>query len=112
MTIVDTLNTAGFVVTGIGGVIGMIGAIKQANGYYPFKASQLLKHIVCVVANYFFRRRTVIGWVNSAAKLTENRKEDKANSLIGIYFIFIGFLFQMAGATLLFSASLVSAPGH
>lgn len=112
MTTADLLNTAGFTVTCIGGIFGMIGAIKQANGYYPFKTSQLLKHILWVVANYFIRRKTVVGWVNSAAKLTENRKEDKTESLVGIYFLFIGFSFQMAGAALLLCASFAPPPGH
>jgi hypothetical protein len=112
MTTADTLNTVGFIVTAVGGILGMFGALKQANGYYPFKTLQLLKHIFVVVGTYFFRKEEALTQIRNAAELAKKRPEDKEVSLVGIYFIFVGFLFQMAGAAVLLSASLVTTSSH
>jgi hypothetical protein len=102
------LNIAGFVSTAIGGILGMFGVFKQANGYYPFKIGELLKHMAYVMAVLPFSTKSANAEVHTAAHLAANNPEDRAASLIGIYFVFFGFLGQLLGGALLLIAALLA----
>jgi hypothetical protein len=109
MTISDKLNVIGFIVSGIGSSLGMIGIFKQTNAYYPFKPAQFIEHIYRIVRKYV-REGTpgARAQVDTAAKLAERKGEDRGLSLIGLYFVFFGFLLQFLGSFLLLLGTLLA----
>jgi len=102
MSIADLLNAVGLGATGVGSVLGMAGILKQTNAYYPFRPWQLVGHMFEVAVRCLFTR-SAFGEVSAAAKLTAKREEDRAKSLVGLYFVFFGFVLQLFGASLLFA---------
>jgi hypothetical protein len=105
MSPADHLSIAGIVVTGAGSTIAMAGVCFQVNGYFAFKARDFSGQLFRVLRAWLFkggdsaRRQLVV-----AAKLAEERGEDRVRSLIGFYCVLLGFLFQMLGSALLFAA--------
>jgi hypothetical protein len=108
MTVADRLNLAGFLIASSGSILGMAGALKQANAYYPFKAWPLAGHALKVTVRSIFRKN-VLEEIKTAAKLAEVNSEDRVKSLQGLYWLFCGFLLQLAGSAVLLLASLLAA---
>ena len=108
MIAADRLNLAGFLIASSGSVLGMAGALKQANAYYPFKAWPLAVHALKVTVRSIFRRN-VSDEIKTAAKLAEAKHEDRVKSLQGLYWLFCGFLLQLVGSAMLLLASLLAS---
>ncbi len=110
----QTLNIIGFAVAGLGSGLGIWGALMQANAYYPFRVSQFTEHVARVF------KKAIAAWsleealkqVSVTAELGEDRKEDRAKSLIGLYLVFCGFFLNMIGACLALAASLLETASH
>ncbi len=110
----QTLNVIGFAVTALGSSLGIWGALMQANAYYPFRISQFAEHFARVF------KKAIAAWsveealkqIRISARLGEDRKEDRAKSLIGLYFVFCGFFLNMIGACFALAASLLETAAH
>jgi hypothetical protein len=108
MTAADGLNVAGFIIAGVGGGLGMFGVFKQTNAYFPFRPGQFLEHLFRVGRAYILEGRSeALKQVHAAAKLGEEKVEDRNQSLIGLYLVFCGFSLQLLGSVLLLIAALL-----
>jgi hypothetical protein len=108
MTAADKLNLTGFLIASSGSVLAMVGALKQTNAYYPFKAWTLVGHALIVTVKSIFGA-DVSAEIYSAANLAKSNPEDRVKSLQGLYCLFCGFLLQLAGSAVLLVASLLAA---
>ena len=109
---VDTLNTAGFVTASLGSLLGLIGSYLMACSIHPFKFLDYLKHIGAVPWKLPFGKARK--HIETAAALAQRTKSDPALCLLGLHFIFFGFVLQLLGGFLLFQASMAgmhSLPG-
>lgn len=102
------LSLLSFLFTAAGAALGMFGAFKQANAYYPFRLKEFPEHIARVVAALRHGRQTALKQVEASAELGQLRGEDRAQSLIGLYCLFCGFFLQMAGALFALLAALAA----
>jgi len=110
----QTLNIIAFAATVLGSSLGIWGALMQANAYYPFGIFEFTEHIVRVF------KRAVIKWsldealkqIHTTARLGEDKKEDRAKSLIGLYLVFCGFFLNLIGASLALAASVMESASH
>lgn len=105
----DLLNIFGFVLASLGGALGMIGIFLQTNAYYPFKKRQFFGHVLGILWRLVRHgpadaRREIY----TVAKLAENKKEDRVQSLFGLYCVFLAFLLQLMAAFALLMASLIA----
>ena len=107
MKTADILNAAGIVVTGLGSSLGMLGIFRQTNAYYAFRPTQFLEHLFRVGRRYLSKgKEAAIAEVYATVKLGEEKKEDRTRSLIGLYFVFVGFVVQLVGSIMLLAALL------
>ena len=104
-----SLNILAFVLTAVGSALGMYGAFKQANAYYPFKMRRFVEHIARVWWARRINREEVLKQIAATAELGQQRGEDRVQSLIGLYCLFSGFFLQLAGALFALLASLATA---
>lgn len=105
MTLTDTLNVLGIVVTGAGSTIAMVGVYYQMNGYFAIKPRNIFGQLWTVVKK--LRREgadAALAQLNLDAKLGEAKSENRGKSLIGFYLVLFGFLLQMIGSALLLYA--------
>src|SRR5260370_17383412 len=111
MTTADTLNVLGFIVGGVGSSLGIFGIFQQTNAYYtfkPFKLTAFLNHVFRVGRTYVLEGKSAaLELLSVTAKLAEKRGEDRSQSLIGLYWVFLGFFLQLAGSFLLLLQSLL-----
>ena len=70
--------------------------------YHPFKTkTDLVKNILRVIGLLLiFRWRRAHTLVSDVAGVAAMNTEDKASSLRGLYFLFLGFILQTVGAAL------------
>jgi len=110
----QTLNILGFAATVCGSSLGIWGALMQANAYYPFGISEFAEHIARVF------KKAITKWsleealkqIHITARLGENKKEDRARSLIGLYLVFCGFFLNLIGAALALVGSILESATH
>jgi hypothetical protein len=107
----QTLNIIGFGVTALGSCLGIWGALKQANAYYPFGVWEFAGHVLRVFKKAFRESgiREALRQIHIAEKLGEIKGEDRAKSLLGLYLVFCGFFLNLIGAALAFTASILDS---
>jgi len=107
MTWTSALNFGGFLLAAAGSCTAMWGVFKQANGYYTFKPEVWkFAQVVFSVCKVFVFQGRRQGLKLLALTVNNKRVENRAQSLIGFFAVFAGFLLQLAGATLLYAATL------
>jgi hypothetical protein len=107
----QTLVVIGFTATVLGSSLGIWGALMQANAYYPFSIFEFAEHIARVF------KKGLTNWsveealkqTRVTARLGEDKKEDRAKSLIGLYLVFCGFFLNLIGASLALVASIMES---
>ena len=92
-----------------GVVVAVYGTYLMTTAYHPFKTLDLIKNM----ARTFFRLST-LRWRKAKELITdvsnlEVNKEDRAKSLMGVYFLFLSFVLQTAGAVLAVLDVVISA---
>jgi hypothetical protein len=110
----QTLNIFGFAATVLGSGLGIWGALMQANAYYPFGILKFAEHILRVF------KKAIAKWsleealkqIRVTARLGEDKKEDRARSLIGLYLVFCGFFLNLIGASLALAGSILESASH
>jgi uncharacterized membrane protein len=106
------LNLAGFFLAVLGSCIAMWGVFKQANEYHSDKSKVrlFLRSIFGICREFVVHGK---GRASDLITQTVNKKraEDRVQSLIGLYAVFLGFLLQVAGSALLFLAFLAGQIG-
>ncbi|HEY2647270.1 MAG TPA: hypothetical protein VGI34_09860 [Candidatus Acidoferrales bacterium] len=107
----QNLNVLAFAATVLGSSLGIWGALMQANAYYPFRISEFAEHIARVFnkAIRTWSLEEALKQIRVTAKLGEEKKEDRAKSLIGLYLVFCGFFLNLIGASLALVASVIDA---
>jgi hypothetical protein len=110
----QTLNVIGFATAVLGSSLGIWGALKQANAYYPFGIWAFTGHIF-----RFFKKaiqehglKEALKQTHIAEKLGEIKGENRAKSLIGLYLVFCGFFLNLVGAALALAASIMESASH
>ncbi len=105
------LYVIGFALATMGSGLGLLGALLQANAYYPFKLRNFVVHIYLV-----FRKAVKEGSeaafneVRVATALAPGKQEDRAKSLVGLYLVFCGFFVNVLGALLALIGSIMDSP--
>ncbi|HZE82385.1 MAG TPA: hypothetical protein VE604_15905 [Candidatus Polarisedimenticolia bacterium] len=92
------LGAAVFLLAGV--AVAVYGTYLMTTAYHPFKTFDLIKNVI----RTFFRLST-FRWRKAKALITdvsnlEVNKEDRAKSLMGVYFLFLSFVLQTVGAVL------------
>ena len=89
------------IATGIGVILGVIGTYLICKPYHPFGVWGLVRHIFSLIP-YAIQKgpSQARGLVGTASRLSAINEEDRAKSLVGVYFIFLGFIMQAIGALL------------
>ena len=89
------------IATGIGVILGVMGTLLICKPHHPFTVWGLVKHIFSL-ALYAMRKgpSQASGLVRTASRLAAINEEDRAKSLLGVYFVFLGFVMQAIGALL------------
>jgi hypothetical protein len=107
----QTLNVIGFTATVLGSGLGIWGALKQANAYYPFGIWEFVGHISRVFKKAFHENglKEALKQIHIAEKLGEIKGENRAKSLIGLYLVFCGFFLNLVGAALALAASIIES---
>jgi hypothetical protein len=106
-----TLYLIGFALATMGSGLGLLGALMQANAYYPFKVRKFVGHIYLV-----FRKalregpEAALNEVRVATALAPGKQEDRAKSLFGLYLVFCGFFVNVLGALLALMGSIIDSP--
>jgi|ERR1700674_3558910 hypothetical protein len=110
----QTLNIMGFAATVLGSSLGIGGALMQANAYYPFSIFEFAEHIVRVFKKGITKwsLEEALRQIHITVKLGEDKKEDRARSLIGLYLVFCGFFLNLIGAALALAASIMESTSH
>ena len=110
----QTLNIFAFTATVLGSCLGIGGALMQANAYYPFGIFEFAMHVGRVFKKGIVDRNLsgVLNQIHVAAKLGEIKGEDRVKSLIGLYFVFCGFFFNLVGAALALAATIMESATH
>jgi hypothetical protein len=107
----QTLNVIGFAATVLGSSLGVWGALKQANAYYPFGIWEFAGHI-CRVFKRAIQEHGLteaLKQIHIAEKLGELKGENRTKSLIGLYLLFFGFFLNLVGAALALMASIMES---
>ncbi len=110
----QTLNVIGFASTALGSSLGIWGALKQANAYYPFGILEFAGHLRRVFKKTIQERglKEALKQIHIAEKLGELKGENRAKSLIGLYLLFRGFFLNLIGAALALTASIMDSAFH
>src|SRR5258708_4229218 len=110
----QTLNVIGFVASVLGSSMGIWGALKQANAYYPFGIWEFAGHVCRVFKKAIQEHgmKEALKQIRIAEKLGEIKGENRAKSLIGLYLVFCGFFLNFVGAALALAASLMESASH
>jgi hypothetical protein len=110
----QTLNVIAFSATVLGSSMGIWGALKQANAYYPFGIWEFINHIGRVFKKAIREHgvKEALKQIHVAEKLGEIKGEDRGKSLIGLYLVFCGFFLNLIGAALALAASLMESASH
>src|SRR5271165_4830666 len=96
------LEIGGAVFTLLGVVIGVYATFLMTKFYHPFGLRDFLKSIGRVLfGTATFQEKKDTLYINFATALAKLTPEDKAASLRGIYWLFLGFILQTIGATLI-----------
>lgn len=108
----QALYFLGFALATMGSGLGVLGALMQANAYYPFKLREFLAHIFLI-----FRKglregpEAAFNGVRVATALAPGKREDRAKFLVGLYLVFCGFLVDVLVALLALNGSIMDSPG-
>jgi hypothetical protein len=110
----QTLNVIGFAATVLGSSLGIWGALKQANAYYPFGIWEFAGHVCRIFKKAIHEHglKEALKQVHIAEKLGEIKGENRAKSLIGLYLVFCGFFLNLVGAAFALAASIIESPSH
>jgi hypothetical protein len=110
----QTLNVIGFAATVLGSSLGIWGALKQANAYYPFGIWEFTGHIWRVFKKAIQESglKEALKQIHIAEKLGEIKGENRAKSLVGLYLVFCGFFLNLVGAALALAASIMESASH
>lgn len=110
----QTLNIIAFSATVLGSSLGIWGALKQANAYYPFGIREFAGHVCRVFKKAIQEHglKEALKQVHIAEKLGEIKGENRAKSLIGLYLVFCGFFLNLVGAALALAASVIESASH
>lgn len=85
----------------IGVLLSVSGTYLLTRWYHPFKLKGFLGIVFRVTWLFITGQRdSAIQITRTATKLGRLNREKRAESLIGLYLIFVGFLFQAVGALL------------
>ena len=107
MKLTSILNLGGFLLAALGSCTAMWGIFKQANGYYTFKATVWnFAQVVFSIFKTFLLNGKADAFELLDSHLNTNREEDRKQSLLGFFAVFAGFVLQLAGAALLYLATL------
>lgn len=89
------------IATGTGVILGVMGTLLICKPYHPFTVWGLVKHIVSLI-RYAMQEgpNQVSKLVQTTSRLSQINNEDRAKSLLGVYVLVVGFLFQGIGALL------------
>ena len=91
MTSADCLNIVGIATTGLGSTVAMVGVYLQMNGYFAIRSRDVGRKGKAAARQE----------LDVAVKLGQAKGEDRVKSLIGFYFLLVGFLLQMVGSAFL-----------
>lgn len=100
------LLLVGFLLAAAGSVLGMSAAIRMANGYHPFTTSGFLGHLLSLTWRVATFDRA--GWkreVEAAVEVSRHKAENRAALLGGLYLLFLAFLLELLGSTMMYFAS-------
>jgi len=106
----SVLNLVGFILVAVGSCTAMWGIFKQANGYYTFKATVwTFAQVIFSLCKVFVTQGPTEASKMFGYNLNNTRVENRAQSLLGFFAVFTGFVLQLAGATVLYIATLTDA---
>ena len=110
----QTLNIIAFAATVLGSSLGILGALMQANAYYPFGIGEFAGHILLISKKAIctWSMKEALKQVHVTAKLGEKKGEEREKSLIGLYLVFCGFFLNLVGAALALAASIMESSSH
>ncbi len=99
-----TWNLVGLVLTGVGALVGLIGTLMIANGYYPGTIGSFLISLPGMLFDAILFRRKPFEIAQRFGR------EDRTLTLMGVLVIFVGFLLQLVGAICAFTGTLPDVP--
>ena len=87
-------------ITLLGVIVGVMGTLMICKPYHPFSYLAFVRHLLGVI--WAFRRgaEEATRLIRIASQLGAVNEEDRANSLMGVYVVFFGFVLQAIGAVL------------
>ena len=101
------VESLGFLLSIAGATLGIVGVLMMARSYHPFSLAGFAKQGLRIVWKMVRQGPdAVVRSAEIAARLGELNDERRGYSLLGLYFVFLGFCLQMLGATVSFIASL------
>jgi hypothetical protein len=93
------IQVLGPVTTLVGVLLSVWGTYLLTRWYHPFGFLDFIKSVFQVTALFIARRRRrAIDVTRAAARFGDLNEENRAESLIGLCFIFVGFVLQAVGA--------------
>jgi len=102
MTSADYLNIVGIATTGLGSTVAMVGVYLQMNGYFAIRSRDVLWQFLKILWKTGRKGKAAARQeLDVAVKLGQAKGEDRVKSLIGFYFLLVGFLLQMVGSAFL-----------
>ena len=104
------LDVIGFGLAVIGSSLGVWGALLQANAYYPFAIRALPAHFWSVFSEFARKGQgEALNQIRVAAKLGEDRGEERTKSLLGLYLVLCGFFLNLVDAAVALAGALADS---
>jgi hypothetical protein len=101
-------GAAGLTLAGV--FVGVYGTYKMTKFYHPYRWAGFVKSVVMTMYRDLTGQEDKVNRHNRvAAKLAGMTPEDKADSLRGVEWVFVGFLLQTGGAIIVLIDVIVNA---
>lgn len=88
------------ILTGWGVILGVWGTLMICKPYYPFSTLGFVRRVLGVFWALRHGMEEALKLVEITSRLGAVNGEDRPKSLIGVYFVFFGFVLQAIGAVL------------
>ena len=93
----------GFLISSIGSILGITGALMMARTYHPFSLRGFIRYSLTATWKLVSGRQSEVAQSNEiAAKLGGLNEERRGYSLVGLQLVFLGFCVQLLGSAISF----------
>lgn len=104
------MGTISAILTLLGVLVGVYGTHQMTMAYHPFGGAGVIRNFFRMVVLFLiFRWNSAKTLIGDAAFFGEMNREDRTQSLMGIYILGVSFLLQTAGAAFAVADLIITA---